>query len=81
MERLREWAAHREWSRLRLLSDDGPAFARDRHTYTAHPVLEDRGRGIDLLTPSYSLLDLTPAGRGDWDPSNEAIDAALRVLT
>jgi predicted dithiol-disulfide oxidoreductase (DUF899 family) len=29
IDRLREWAEHRGWHRLRLLSDDGPAFARD----------------------------------------------------
>jgi predicted dithiol-disulfide oxidoreductase (DUF899 family) len=23
-------------------------------------------RGIDLLTPVYNVLDLTPGGRGDW---------------
>ena len=23
-------------------------------------------RGIDLLTPVYNVLDLTPQGRGDW---------------
>jgi predicted dithiol-disulfide oxidoreductase (DUF899 family) len=23
-------------------------------------------RGIDLLTPVYNMLDLTPQGRGDW---------------
>jgi predicted dithiol-disulfide oxidoreductase (DUF899 family) len=23
-------------------------------------------RGIDLLTPIYNVLDLTPQGRGDW---------------
>ncbi len=104
IDRLREWAAHRGWHRLRLLSDDGPAFARDidaedaegnpdstvvvfakegdrvRHVYTMHPMLEERGGGIDLLTPTYHLLDLTPAGRGEWDPSNEGFDASLRVL-
>jgi predicted dithiol-disulfide oxidoreductase (DUF899 family) len=103
--RLREWAAHREWNRLRLLSDEGPAFARDidaedadgkpdstivvfakdgdrvRHVYTAHPMLEGRGQGIDLLTPAYALLDLTPSGRGDWDPSNEGFDAFLATDT
>jgi predicted dithiol-disulfide oxidoreductase (DUF899 family) len=103
-DRVREWATHRGWHRVRLLSDDGLAFARDidaeddegnpdstvvvfakegdcvRHVYTAHPILEDRGQGIDLLTPTYALLDLTPAGRGDWDPSNEAFDASLRAL-
>jgi predicted dithiol-disulfide oxidoreductase (DUF899 family) len=24
-----------------------------------------------LLTPTYHLLDLTPAGRGEWDPSGD----------
>lgn len=39
-----------------------------RHVYTAHPDLaEDRTeRGIDLLSPVWHVLDLTPAGRGDW---------------
>ncbi|HTI36038.1 MAG TPA: DUF899 family protein [Vicinamibacterales bacterium] len=39
-----------------------------RHTYSAHPWLgEDvKERGIDLLTPVYNLLDLTPQGRGNW---------------
>ncbi|MGA8574088.1 MAG: DUF899 family protein [Candidatus Cybelea sp.] len=29
LDKLRAWGARREWHRLRLLSDDGPAFARD----------------------------------------------------
>jgi predicted dithiol-disulfide oxidoreductase (DUF899 family) len=48
-------------------------FTRDadgsvRHFYTAHPSMgEDiRERGLDLLTPVYNMLDLTPAGRGNW---------------
>jgi predicted dithiol-disulfide oxidoreductase (DUF899 family) len=48
-------------------------FTRDadgsvRHFYTAHPwMAEDvRERGIDLLTPVYNMLDLTPQGRGSW---------------
>jgi predicted dithiol-disulfide oxidoreductase (DUF899 family) len=48
-------------------------FTRDRggtirHAYSSHPWMgEDaRERGIDLLTPVYNLLDLTPQGRGDW---------------
>lgn len=54
---------------------------RIRHTYTAHSMLEDRQRGIDLISPLWNLLDLTPAGRGeDWYPSNEAFDAAIRQL-
>jgi predicted dithiol-disulfide oxidoreductase (DUF899 family) len=104
LERLREWADHRGWHRVRLLSDDGPGFARNvgaedaegnpdstvavfakegdrvRHTYTAHPILDDRQRGIDLLTPAYNVLDLTPGGRGDWSPSNEGFDAAMNAL-
>jgi predicted dithiol-disulfide oxidoreductase (DUF899 family) len=48
-------------------------FTRDaegtlRHSYTAHPWMANdvRERGIDLLTPVYNVLDLTPQGRGDW---------------
>jgi predicted dithiol-disulfide oxidoreductase (DUF899 family) len=48
-------------------------FTRDedgtlRHFYSAHPRMDAsiKERGIDLLTPVYNLLDLTPRGRGDW---------------
>jgi len=48
-------------------------FTRDakgtvRHFYTCHPHMADdiNQRGIDLLTPVYNMLDLTPGGRGDW---------------
>lgn len=48
-------------------------FARDadgsvRHVYSGHPWMSEviSERGIDLLTPVWSTLDLTPAGRGDW---------------
>ena len=48
-------------------------FIRDgagtvRHFYSAHPSMskEIRERGIDLLSPVYNMLDLTPHGRGDW---------------
>jgi predicted dithiol-disulfide oxidoreductase (DUF899 family) len=39
-----------------------------RHVYSAHPWMaeEINQRGIDLLTPVYNLLDLTPEGRDDW---------------
>jgi len=51
-----------------------------RHFYTAHPMLADRERGIDLLSPVWHLLDLTPSGRGDWYGDNDAFDASLREL-
>ncbi|GHJ39741.1 DUF899 family protein [Streptomyces sp. TS71-3] len=43
---------------------DGPV----RHAYSAHPRMADGidQRGIDLLTPVWHILDLTPRGRGDW---------------
>jgi predicted dithiol-disulfide oxidoreductase (DUF899 family) len=48
-------------------------FTRDadgavRHFYTAHPWMspEIKERGIDLLTPTWHFLDLTPQGRGNW---------------
>jgi predicted dithiol-disulfide oxidoreductase (DUF899 family) len=39
-----------------------------RHTYTNHPWLGDdmNERGQDLMVPVYNILDLTPAGRGNW---------------
>jgi predicted dithiol-disulfide oxidoreductase (DUF899 family) len=42
-----------------------------RHVYSKGAQLADdrRERGIDLLTPVWNLLDLTPNGRGDWYPS------------
>ena len=102
-DKLKAWAEHRGWNRLRLLAS-GSDFARDigaedetgrpdstivvfskdgdiiRHRYSAHSMLDDRERGIDLLSPIWNLLDLTPGGRGeDWYPSNEAFDEALQL--
>jgi predicted dithiol-disulfide oxidoreductase (DUF899 family) len=39
-----------------------------RHFYTAHPRMapDIKERGIDLLTPVWNILDLTPQGRGHW---------------
>lgn len=48
-------------------------FARDdsgavRHIYTTHPRMSEDidQRGIDLLSPVWHVLDLTPKGRGEW---------------
>jgi predicted dithiol-disulfide oxidoreductase (DUF899 family) len=53
-------------------------FTRDadgtlRHFYTAHPRMgpDIQERGIDLLTPIWHFLDLTPQGRGNWYASLE----------
>ena len=49
------------------LGDDG----RVRHVYSKGAQMADdrRQRGIDLLTPVWNLLDLTPGGRPDtWYP-------------
>jgi len=102
-DKLNTWGTRRGWNRLRLLSDDGPAFARDidaedadgrpdsvvvvfqkdvnlvRHFYTAHPMLEDRERGIDLLSPVWHLFDLTPSGRGHWYGTNEGFDTVAEA--
>jgi predicted dithiol-disulfide oxidoreductase (DUF899 family) len=51
------------------------------HTYSAHPRMSPdiKERGIDLLTPVWNFLDLTPQGRGKWYPSlsygNNALNA------
>ena len=51
-------------------------FATDRegsvrHVYTTSPTLgaDAHERGIDLLCPTWELLDLTPAGRGACIPA------------
>src|SRR5438552_8256158 len=48
-------------------------FTRDgkrvvRHFYSAHPKMaaDIKERGIDLMTPIWHVLDLTPQGRGSW---------------
>lgn len=48
-------------------------FTRDtngalRHFYSAHPRMgpDIQERGIDLLTPMWHFMDLTPQGRGSW---------------
>lgn len=48
-------------------------FTRDadgtvRHFYSVHPRMgpDIKERGIDLLTPIWHFLDLTPQGRGSW---------------
>jgi predicted dithiol-disulfide oxidoreductase (DUF899 family) len=48
---------------FRLGADGAPT-----HFYTTHPRLAEDipERGIDLLSPVWHLLDLTPQGRGDW---------------
>lgn len=48
------------------------ADGRPRHFYTAGAMMsEGQFRGMDLLSPVWSYLDLTPQGRGDWMPSLE----------
>jgi predicted dithiol-disulfide oxidoreductase (DUF899 family) len=41
-----------------------------RHFYSVSAQMTDQVklRGIDLLSPVWHLLDLTPDGRGQWDP-------------
>jgi predicted dithiol-disulfide oxidoreductase (DUF899 family) len=40
------------------------------HHYTQSAQLSDsQWRGLDLLTPVWNYLDLTPEGRGEWFPS------------
>ena len=42
---------------------------RVRHFYTGSAIMTDEHhRGMDLLSPVWNFLDLTPGGRGDWWP-------------
>jgi predicted dithiol-disulfide oxidoreductase (DUF899 family) len=47
-------------------ADDGTL----RHAYSGSAILGPKeGRGMDLFMPVWHLLDLTPQGRGTWNPS------------
>lgn len=46
------------------LGSDGP---KHRYTGTAN-IHADAWRGLDLYSPLWHFLDLTPEGRGDWGP-------------
>jgi predicted dithiol-disulfide oxidoreductase (DUF899 family) len=51
-----------------------------RHRYTIGADLAaGSGRGIDLLSPVWNLLDLTPAGRGDWYPGHHYLGAGAET--
>jgi predicted dithiol-disulfide oxidoreductase (DUF899 family) len=56
-----------EWISVFTRGGDGSVL----HVYSKGAQLADdrRERGIDLLSPVWHLLDLTPNGRGDWYPS------------
>jgi predicted dithiol-disulfide oxidoreductase (DUF899 family) len=56
-----------EWISVFTLGGDGTV----RHLYSkgAQVAVDRRERGIDLLSPVWNLLDLTPGGRDDWYPS------------
>jgi predicted dithiol-disulfide oxidoreductase (DUF899 family) len=42
---------------------------RPQHFYTQCAIMaEGHWRGMDLLSPVWNFLDLTPEGRGDWMP-------------
>jgi predicted dithiol-disulfide oxidoreductase (DUF899 family) len=71
-----EDAEGRQDSALSVFTHD--AAGTLRHFYTTHPWLDDdvNERGIDLLQPVYSMLDLTPQGRGNWYAS---LDYGTRV--
>ena len=48
-----------------VLAEDGTA----RHFYTGSALMTaEHFRGMDLLSPVWSFLDLTPQGRGDFFP-------------
>ena len=56
--------------------DEFSVFARGddgtvRRIYSTGAQMADdrRERGIDLLSPVWHLLELTPNGRADWYPS------------
>jgi predicted dithiol-disulfide oxidoreductase (DUF899 family) len=56
-----------EW--ISVFSRDLDGTVRHRYSKGAQLSEDRRERGIDLLSPVWHLLDLTPNGRDDWYPS------------
>jgi predicted dithiol-disulfide oxidoreductase (DUF899 family) len=54
---------------ISVFTRDGDGTVRHRYSKGAQMADDRRERGIDLLSPVWHLLDLTPGGRGDWYPS------------
>jgi predicted dithiol-disulfide oxidoreductase (DUF899 family) len=53
---------------ISVLTRTGPTV---RHFWSGHAIFPDgTGRGMDLLSPVWQLLDLLPEGRRDWFPAN-----------
>lgn len=63
-----------QWPAVSVFSRAGTEV---RHVLTQTADFPDRtGRGIDLLSPVWNVLDLLPAGLGDWMPDNTYPGAA-----
>jgi predicted dithiol-disulfide oxidoreductase (DUF899 family) len=56
-----------EW--ISVFTRDGDGTVRHVYSKGAQMAKDRRERGIDLLSPVWHLLDLTPDGRDDWYPS------------
>jgi predicted dithiol-disulfide oxidoreductase (DUF899 family) len=57
-----------QWPVVSVFVRDGDGV---RHFVSQHADPPDRrGRGIDLLSPVWNVLDLLPQGRGEWLPDN-----------
>ena len=56
----------RQDSTVSVFTRDGSGVVH--HAYSAHPKMapDIKERGLDLLTPVWHVLDLTPQGRGNW---------------
>ena len=51
---------------LTRLTNESAEYIARREELRLGMAEDVKERGIDLLTPVYNLLDLTPQGRGDW---------------
>ncbi|MFV2088390.1 DUF899 family protein [Micromonospora sp. LOL_021] len=61
---------------ISVLSRDGETV---RHFYTIQAIFptDESGRGLDLYSSVWQILDLLPGGRGDWYASNNYDDGGL----
>jgi predicted dithiol-disulfide oxidoreductase (DUF899 family) len=64
-----ETASGGQWPAVSVFARDGDKV---RHVLTqCADYPNGTGRGIDLISPVWQVLDLVPEGRGEWMPDND----------
>jgi predicted dithiol-disulfide oxidoreductase (DUF899 family) len=65
-------------SRMNVFTRDGGDIRHFWATEQSAAMPGQEDRHVDMIWPLWNLLDLTPAGRGDWHPAYSPKRQAVR---